>query len=120
LQIERIIQDILLDEEGLQQLTQDATQQGLFEPLNLSANYTMNGTEAIISSGIKLDVSGFQALEEEGEEVSAANKLQQVQQQLQILLADSNAKAVITMPIPPTETIQEDITTTTEGKEEEE
>src|SRR3712207_6840802 len=64
----------LLDVEELQQLTEEATQQGLFEPLNLSANYTMNGTETIVSSGIILDVSGFQALEEEGEEeVSAAN-----------------------------------------------
>jgi plastocyanin len=64
----------LLDVEELQQLTEEATQQGLFEPLNLSANYIMNGTETIVSSGIILDVSGFQALEEEGEEeVSAAN-----------------------------------------------
>ncbi|HEX2471789.1 MAG TPA: hypothetical protein VHJ59_03465 [Nitrososphaera sp.] len=47
-------------------------QQGLFEPPTLSANYTMNGTEAIVSSGIILDISGFAALEEEGE-VSAAN-----------------------------------------------
>ena len=62
----------LLDVEELQQLTEEATQQGLFVPLNLSANYTMNGTETIVSSGIILDVSGFQALEEEGE-VSAAN-----------------------------------------------
>jgi plastocyanin len=62
----------LLDVEELQQLTEETMQQGLFEPLNLSANYTMNGTETIVSSGIILDVSGFQALEEEGE-VSAAN-----------------------------------------------
>ncbi|HEX2169289.1 MAG TPA: hypothetical protein VHF65_03220 [Nitrososphaera sp.] len=41
----------------------------MFEPLNLSANYTMNGTETIVSSGIILDVSGFQALEVEGGEV---------------------------------------------------
>lgn len=39
----------LLDVEELQQLTEEATQQGLFEPLNLSANYTMNGTETIVS-----------------------------------------------------------------------
>jgi plastocyanin len=63
----------LLDVEELQQLTEEATQQGLFVPLNLSANYTMNGTETIVSSGIILDVSGFQALEEEGEQLSAAN-----------------------------------------------
>jgi plastocyanin len=63
----------LLDVEELQQLTEEAMQQGLFEPLNLSANYTMNGTETIVSSGIILDVSGFQALEEEGEQLSASN-----------------------------------------------
>ena len=39
----------------------------MFEPPNLSANYTINGTEAIVSSGIILDVRGFEALEEEGE-----------------------------------------------------
>jgi plastocyanin len=67
----------LIDQEELQQQTEQAMQQGLFEPPSLSANYTMNGTEAVVSSGIILDVSGFEALEEErgGEraEVSAAN-----------------------------------------------
>jgi len=63
----------LLDVEGLQRLAENSTQQGLFEPLNLSANYTINGTETFVSSGIILDVSGFQALGEEGEEASAAN-----------------------------------------------
>ncbi len=64
----------LLDQEALQQqLTEEAMQQGLFEPPTLSANYTMNGTEAIVSSGIILDVSGFAALEEDEGEVSAAN-----------------------------------------------
>jgi plastocyanin len=62
----------LIDQEELQQQTEQAMQQGLFEPPNLSANYTINGTEAIVSSGIILDVRGFEALEEEGE-VSAAN-----------------------------------------------
>ena len=62
----------LIDQEELQQQTEQAMQQGLFEPSSLSANYTMNGTEAVVSSGIILDVRGFEALEEEGEEVSAA------------------------------------------------
>ena len=106
----------LLDVEELQQLTEEATQQGLFEPLNLSANYTMNGTETIVSSGIILDVSGFQALEEEGEQLSAANITTAT---TATNATDSNATAVITMPIPPTLTRQEN-TTTTEGEEEEE
>jgi plastocyanin len=64
----------LIDQEELQQQTEQAMQQGLFEPPSLSANYTMNGTESIVSSGIMLDVRGFEALEEEGGggEVSAA------------------------------------------------
>ena len=57
----------LIDVQELQQLTEEAMEQGLFEPPNLSANYTINGTEAIVSSGIILDVRGFEALEEEGE-----------------------------------------------------
>jgi plastocyanin len=56
----------LIDQEELRQQTEQAMQQGLFEPPSLSANYTMNGTEAVVSSGIILDVSGFEALEEEG------------------------------------------------------
>ncbi|MFL6502916.1 MAG: hypothetical protein ACJ70W_05200 [Nitrososphaera sp.] len=64
----------LLNVEELQQLAENLTQQGLFEPLNLSANYTINGTETLVSSGIILDVSGFQALGDGGaKEVSAAN-----------------------------------------------
>jgi len=104
----------LLDVEELQQLTQKATLRGLFEPLNLFANYIMNGTETIVSSGIILDVSGFQALPEEGE-VSAAN----ITTSITITnTTDSNAAAVMTTPIPPMETIQENTTTTTEREEE--
>ena len=62
----------LIDQEELQQQTEQAMQQGLFEPPSLSANYTMNGTESVVSSGIMLDVRGFEALEEGGGEVSAA------------------------------------------------
>ena len=106
----------LLDVEELQQLTEEATQQGLFEPLHLSTNYTMNGTETIVSSSIILDASGFQALEEEGEQLSAANITTAT---TTTNAADSNATAVITTPIPPILTRQEN-TTTTEGEEEEE
>ncbi len=100
----------LLDVEELQQLTEEAMQQGLFEPLNLSTNYIMNGTETLVSSGIILDVSGFQALEEEGEEATAATTTTNV--------TDSVATAVITMPIPPTEITQENTTTRIKGEEE--
>ena len=59
----------LIDVEEHHQLVEEARQQGFFEPQDLSANYTINGTEAIVSSGIVLDVGGFNALfeEEEGE-----------------------------------------------------
>ena len=89
----------LIDVQELQQLTEEAMQQGLFEPPNLSANYTINGTEAIVSSGIILDVRGFEALEEEGE-VSAANMTVVTTNATD----DTNATAVITTPIPPEET----------------
>jgi copper binding plastocyanin/azurin family protein len=65
----------LIDVEEHQQLTEEARQQGFFEPQNLSANYTLNGTETIVSSGIILDVGGFEAFEalfaeEEGQAAS--------------------------------------------------
>jgi plastocyanin len=83
----------LIDVEEHEQLVEEARQQGFFEPQNLSANYTMNGTETIVTSGIILDVGGFDALfaeeeglfEEEGE-VSA-----------------ENTTAAPTTPIPPAE-----------------
>jgi plastocyanin len=102
----------LIDVQELQQLTEEAMQQGLFEPPNLSANYTINGTEAIVSSGIILDVRGFEALEEEGE-VSAANMTAVTTNATD----DTNATAVITTPIPPEETGQENATAVTEEEQ---
>ena len=66
----------------------------------------MNRTETVVSSGIILDVGGFQALEEEGE-VSAANITTTTTN-----ATDSNATAVTTIPIPHEETGQENATTT--------
>jgi plastocyanin len=61
--------------QQMQQLDQ-AFEQGAPMPPPLSASYTMNGSERVVSSGIILDVGGFSALEklfpEEGEEASAA------------------------------------------------
>jgi plastocyanin len=63
----------LIDVEEHEQLVEEARQEGFFEPQNLSANYTINGTEKVVSSGIILDVGGFDALfaEEEGEAAAA-------------------------------------------------
>jgi plastocyanin len=98
----------LIDVEEHEQLVEEARQQGFFEPQNLSANYTINGTERVVTSGIILDVGGFDALfaEEEGE---AANT--------------TAATEAATSPIPPAEIGQENATTTAaeqEGGEEEE
>ena len=98
----------LIDVAEHHQLIEEARQQGLFEPHDLSANYTMNGTERVVTSGIILDVGGFEALfeEEEGlfeeEEGEAANT------------------TAATTPIPPAEIGQENATAaaTEEGGEE--
>jgi plastocyanin len=100
----------LIDVEEHEQLIEEARQQGFFEPQNLSANYTMNGTEAIVSSGIILDVGGFEALfeEEEGEEANMTAATD---------ATDSNATAdAATTPIPPAETGQENATATATGE----
>jgi plastocyanin len=92
----------LIDVEEHEQLVEEARQQGFFEPQNLSANYTLNGTEKVVSSGIILDVGGFDALfaEEEGE---AANT--------------TVATTEATTPIPPAEIGQENATTAAEQEE---
>jgi plastocyanin len=58
---------VYLEEEEInRQMLQmeQAFQQGTPMPSPLSATYTMDGTERIVSSGIVLDVNGFAALEE--------------------------------------------------------
>jgi plastocyanin len=56
-----------LQERELIQLMEQGVQQGSFMPSSLSANYTMQGTEVVVSSGLILDVTGFAALEQEQE-----------------------------------------------------
>jgi hypothetical protein len=53
----------LQEQEFIQQIEQ-GVQQGLLMP-PLSANYTMQGTERVVSSGLILDITGFGALQEE-------------------------------------------------------
>src|ERR671918_243840 len=95
----------LIDVEEHEQLVEEARQQGFFELQNLSANYTLNGTETVVTSGIILDVGGFDALfaEEEGE---AANMTAATD------ATDTNATTeAATSPIPPAEIGQENATT---------
>jgi plastocyanin len=92
----------LIDVEEHEQLVEEARQQGLFEPQDLSANYTMNGTETIVTSGIILDVGGFDALFEE-EEGGAANTTAAAD------ATGTNATAAAA-PIPPAEIGQENAT----------
>lgn len=56
----------LEEEELSRQMLQmeQAFDQGSAMPSPLSASYTMDGTESVVSSGIVLDVNGFAALEE--------------------------------------------------------
>jgi plastocyanin len=73
-----------LQERELIQLMEQGAQQGLFLTPSLSANYTMQGTELIVSSGLILDVMGFAPLEQEQEgqqQVGTAEGQQQQQQQ---------------------------------------
>ena len=100
----------LIDVEEHEQLIEEATQQGLFELPNLSANYTMNGTELVVTSGIVLDIGGYDALFAEEEEEGGENTTEA-------------ATEAATSPIPPAEIGQENATeaatTEQEGGEEE-
>jgi plastocyanin len=76
-------QSSYLQERELIQLMEQGEQQGLFMPPSLSANYTMQGTEVIVSSGLILDVMGFAPLEQqqEGQQQVGTAEGQQQQQQ---------------------------------------
>jgi plastocyanin len=56
---------IYLEEEEIRHQMEESMQQGMVIPPQLSASYTMDGTEKVVSSGIILDVTGFAPLEEE-------------------------------------------------------
>lgn len=75
-----------LQERELIQLMEQGAQQGLFLVPSLSANYTMQGNEVVVSSGLILDVMGFAALleQEQGgaqQQVGTAEGQQQQPQQ---------------------------------------
>jgi len=74
-----------LQERELIQLMEQARQQGLFLSPSLSANYTIQGTELVVSSGLILDVLGFAPLEQEqeGQQQAGTAEGQQQQQQQQ-------------------------------------
>jgi plastocyanin len=74
-----------LQERELIQLIEQGRQQGLFLPPSLSANYTMQGTEVLVSSGLVLDVMGFAPLEQQqgGQQQPGTAEGQQQQQQQQ-------------------------------------
>jgi plastocyanin len=74
-----------LQERELIQLMEQGRQQGLFLVPSLSANYSMQGTEVVVSSGLILDVLGFAPLEQEqeGQQQAGTAEGQQQQQQQQ-------------------------------------
>jgi len=67
-----------LHEHEFSQLMQQGAQQGLGMPPSLSANYTMQGNEVVVSSGLMLDVMGFAPLEQES---AGGEEQQQPQEQ---------------------------------------
>jgi hypothetical protein len=70
-----------LQERELIQLMEQGRQQGLFLVPSLSANYSMQGTEVVVSSGLILDVLGFAPLEQEQEGQQQAGTAEGQQQQ---------------------------------------
>jgi plastocyanin len=71
----------LQEQELIQQMEQGGMQQGLSLSPSFSADYTMQGNEAIVSSGLILDVNGFAPLEQSAQEQVGAEGQQQQQQQ---------------------------------------
>jgi plastocyanin len=71
----------LQEHELIQQMEQGGAQQRSSLPPSLSANYTMQGNEAVVSSGLILDVNGFAPLEQSAQEQVGAEGQQQQQQQ---------------------------------------
>ena len=68
-----------LHEQELAQQMQQGAQQGSSMP-PLSANYTMQGTEVIVSSGLMLDLMGFAPLQQ-GPTAEQTGQMEQQQQQ---------------------------------------
>jgi plastocyanin len=68
---------IYLQEQELSQQMQQAAQQGLILPPSLSANYTMQGSEVIVSSGLILDLNGFAPLQQGAQQQTEAEGQQQ-------------------------------------------
>jgi plastocyanin len=69
-----------LQEQELAQQMQQGAQQGSSMP-SLSANYTMQGTEVIVSSGLMLDLMGFAPLQQGATSEQPGQTEQQQQQQ---------------------------------------
>jgi plastocyanin len=99
-----------LQERELIQLIEQGRQQGLFLPPSLSANYTMQGTEVVVSSGLILDVMGFAPLEQEqgGQQQAGTAEGQQQQQQQQ----GPTPQGVEEEPLPPAYPILSNFTVT--------
>ncbi len=70
-----------LQEQELIRLMTQGAQQGSLLPPPLSANYTMQGSEVVVSSGLILDAMGFAALEQGTQQQGAEGQQQQQQQE---------------------------------------
>jgi plastocyanin len=114
----------LEEEEINSQMLQmkQAFEQGAIMPSALSANYTMDGTERLVSSGIVLDVNGFAVLEElfPEEERGSATPPEQLAEDNGGLMTNSTTSTSVTTTSSPLSSNQQIITQQEEfGTEEE-
>lgn len=116
---------LYLEEEEINsqmlQMKQALEQEGIM-PSGISANYTMDGTERVVSSGIVLDVNGFAVLEElfPEEERGSATPPEQLAEDNEGLMTNSTTSTSVTTTSSPLSSNQQTITQQEEfGTEEE-
>jgi plastocyanin len=93
-----------IQEEELRRQMEEPMQQGIVDPPQLSASYTMDATERVVSSGIVLDISGFAVLEELFAEEGAPQE-EQAAEDNQGITTNSTTTTTTPPPSPDEETM---------------